>query len=292
MKPSDEFATIVAGVVSANTFQLLNSSGGIIAELGTSIAVGSNYNALRLIHLDSTVGMVDSELAWSRVPPAAVGSPVLLLIGPKAITAPATAPFVQLQQTVGSNDSRTTISSGTSSTGATPARISLSSVAATATTRLEGDAINVAPTTTGRLQMGGRTGFLPLSTSYDLRHTPAQFVTTTRTVLGGCSQAIDVVAGDALWLLLTIPVRRRLVVGPAAERCRLYLYAAGVLLEQTAIVAPTIETVQTVHLAIAYTAAATANVTFDARIDSASVSNDYTTETPGGSLLIHHWGIR
>lgn len=292
MKPSDEFATIVAGVVSANTFQLLNASGGVIAELGTSVAVGSNYNALRLIHLDTTPNMVDSELAWSRVPPTTVGSPVLALIGPKVIASPATAPFVQLQQTVGSNESRTTVSGGTSSTGATPARLRLISAGVTATTRLEGDAIDLAPTAAGRLQIGARTGFLPLSSSYDLRHTPAQFVTTTRTVLGGLSQPIDVRAGDALWLLLTVPVRRRLVVGAVTERCRLYLYAAGVLLDQTAIVSPTIEIVQTVHLAIAYTAASTATVTFDARIDCAATSNDYTTETPGGSLLIHHWGIR
>ncbi len=71
MKPQDEFAVIVAGVVTASTFQLLNSSGVVVAELGapantngTNVTIGS---ALQLAHLDATA--VDSQLIWSQNDP-------------------------------------------------------------------------------------------------------------------------------------------------------------------------------------------------------------------------------
>jgi len=154
VKPSDEFATIVAGVVSANTFQLLNSSGGVIAELGTSVAIGSDYNALRLIHLDTTPGMVDSELAWSRVPPASNGSPVTVLVGPKVITT-GTAPFVQLQQTLGTGVSRGVFNGGSAGAGA--AQVSASADSGGSTLDLSANEVNLAPAIPGgRVQINGR----------------------------------------------------------------------------------------------------------------------------------------
>lgn len=150
--------------------------------------------------------------------------------------------------------------------------------------------INLAPT--DRVQIGARDAFLPITESYDLQHTPAQLVTTVRTVLGGLSQAVNLVAGDAVWLFLTVPVRRRLVVGPVTERCRFYLYVNGALHRQTAVCYPTIETSAVAHLEGAYTVPATGAYTFDARVDCSATNNDYTTEAPGGSLLIQSWGIR
>ena len=71
MKPQDEFAVIVAGVVTASTFQLLNSAGVVVAELGapantngTNVTIGS---AFQLDHLDAQA--VESQLVWSQNDP-------------------------------------------------------------------------------------------------------------------------------------------------------------------------------------------------------------------------------
>lgn len=83
MKPSDEFAVIVAGIVQAGTFQLVNSGGSIVAELapatvriGVSDVTGAQ---LQLRHLDATIP-TDSSLKWSQNP--AVGSEAVELSGP------------------------------------------------------------------------------------------------------------------------------------------------------------------------------------------------------------------
>lgn len=91
MKPSDEFAVIVAGVVSANTFQLLNAAGAVVAELGSTTIGVSPAAALFMRHLDATV--VDSSLAWTQS--AFAGFQSVQITGPKTI-AGTTTPLIRL----------------------------------------------------------------------------------------------------------------------------------------------------------------------------------------------------
>lgn len=96
MKPQDEFAVIVAGIVQAGTFQLVNSGGAIVAELApaTVTIAGVVYDGaqLQLRHLDGLV-TVDSALKWSQS--AAAGTEAVELSGPSSATPPA----VQLWRT-------------------------------------------------------------------------------------------------------------------------------------------------------------------------------------------------
>jgi hypothetical protein len=92
VKPSDEFSTIVAGVVSANTFQLLNAAGAVVAELGSTTIGVSPAAAIFMRHLDATVS--DSSLAWTQSPFAGFQS--VQLTGPKAVAGSST-PLLRLE---------------------------------------------------------------------------------------------------------------------------------------------------------------------------------------------------
>jgi hypothetical protein len=84
MQPRDEFAIIVAGIVQAGTFQLVNSAGVVIAELAPYTDPQYPTNpaaALALRHLDGA-GIADSGLAWTQAPPN--GAHATRLYGPQA----------------------------------------------------------------------------------------------------------------------------------------------------------------------------------------------------------------
>ena len=85
MKPQDEFAVIVAGVVTASTFQLLNSAGVVVAELGTSSIAGVGAAALTMNHTDALT--TNSALAWTTSPPATPGIESVALQGPTRVAA-------------------------------------------------------------------------------------------------------------------------------------------------------------------------------------------------------------
>ncbi len=65
MQPRNEFAVIVAGVVTANTFQLIDASGDIVAELGFGTTpAGQPLSRFLFRHLDAA--MTDSYLYWTQ----------------------------------------------------------------------------------------------------------------------------------------------------------------------------------------------------------------------------------
>jgi hypothetical protein len=109
VKPSDEFATIVAGTISANTFQLLDAAGEVVAELGTEPAfvdfVGGA--SLDMRHLDATI--TDSALAWTQNNPD--GSTQQVVLKGPTLTTVTDAPTLLLERT-GAGVSRARIRSG------------------------------------------------------------------------------------------------------------------------------------------------------------------------------------
>lgn len=84
MKPQDEFAVIVAGVVTASTFQLIDATGAIVAELGTTTVLGITAPSLTFRHLDSAV--IDSQIGWTAPGPSA-GIARTSLTGPTRVAA-------------------------------------------------------------------------------------------------------------------------------------------------------------------------------------------------------------
>lgn len=82
MKPQDEFAVIVAGVVTASSFQLIGPTGAVVAELGdaTVPALGGTGSAFVMHHLDGI--STDSALTWTTTPPATAGVQAVALLGP------------------------------------------------------------------------------------------------------------------------------------------------------------------------------------------------------------------
>lgn len=103
MRPDDDD---IATVVSAQSFELYNSTGQLVAELGVADPpLGFTASALTLNHLDSLA--TDSQLAWSQRDPDGSGQ-LVRLQGPGSVSGGTSQPpSLQLDRfiTVGGSDS-------------------------------------------------------------------------------------------------------------------------------------------------------------------------------------------
>lgn len=106
MKPQDEFAVIVAGVVSANTFELIGITGAVAASFGANIG----DNALTFYHYDIATPGLTSSLRWTQ---GQNGFEDVALTGPRSQSGVNIDPQVKLENfTTGGAGSAATIGVG------------------------------------------------------------------------------------------------------------------------------------------------------------------------------------
>jgi hypothetical protein len=179
MIPTTEatFVTIVAGVVTASSFQLLNATGAIVAEL----TFNPGNAGLSLWHLDTVTPSLRSELVWSTLQ---AGDESVELKGP---TSPfGGSPNVHLER-------RAATGSSVSIDAASRARILVSDTAT-------GGHIDINPdqdgALTGRLSLGGRDGYLPLGDAHSVATGNWNPVNGVFQFVPGVSINLTLVAGD------------------------------------------------------------------------------------------------